>query len=158
MVAVTVCSDFGSQEEEICHCFHLSPPICHDEMGLDAMILAFLILVLSQLFHSPPSPSSKGSLVPLCCLPLAWYHLQIWGCWCFLPPVLIPAYNSPRPAFLMMCSVYRLNKQGDSRQPCRTPFSILNQSVVTYWVLTVASWSAYRFCRRQVRWFHIPSL
>ena len=30
----------------------------------------------------------------------------------------------------MMWSVYRLNKQGDSRQPCHTPFSILNQSVV----------------------------
>ena len=36
----------------------------------------------------------------------------------------------------MMCSAYRLNKQGDSRQPCRTPFSILNQSVVLYRVPT----------------------
>ena len=47
----------------------------------------------------------------------------------FLPPILIPAYNSSSLAFLMMCSVYRLNKQGDSRQFCRPPFSILNQSV-----------------------------
>ena len=46
-------------------------------------------------------------------------------------------------AFLMMCSAYRLNKQGDSRQLCHTPFSILNQSVVPYKVLTVASWLAY---------------
>ena len=52
----------------------------------------------------------------------------------------------------MMCSAYRLNKQGDSPQPCRTPFSILNQSVVPYGVLTVASWPAYRLLRRQVRW------
>ena len=36
----------------------------------------------------------------------------------------------------MMCSVYRLNKQGDRRQPCCTPFTILNQSVVPYRVLT----------------------
>ena len=36
----------------------------------------------------------------------------------FLPPVLIPACNSSSLAFLMMCSAYRLNKQGDSRQPC----------------------------------------
>ena len=50
-----------------------------------------------------------------------------------------------------MCSVYRLNKQGDSRQPCRTPFSILNQSVVPCRILTVASWPPYRFLRRQVR-------
>ena len=57
----------------------------------------------------------------------------------FLPPILIPAYNSSTLAFLMMCSAYRLNKQGDSRQPCHTPFSILNQSIVPCRVLTVAS-------------------
>ena len=45
----------------------------------------------------------------------------------FLPPILIPAWNSSCLAFLMMCSAYRLNKQGDSRQLCYTPFSILNQ-------------------------------
>ena len=39
----------------------------------------------------------------------------------------------------MLCSAYRLNKQGDSRQPCLTPFSFLNQSVVPNRVLTVAS-------------------
>ena len=74
----------------------------------------------------------------------------------FLPPILILACNSPSPAFLMMCSVYRLNKQGESRQPCHTPFSILNQSVVPYRVLTVASWPTYRFLRRQGRWSAIP--
>ena len=57
----------------------------------------------------------------------------------FLPPILILACNSSSLAFLMMCSTYRLNKQGDSRQPCHSPFSILNQSVIPYRVLTVAS-------------------
>ena len=56
-----------------------------------------------------------------------------------LPPILIPACNSSSPAFLMMCSAYRLHKQGDNRQSRRTPFSILNKSVVKYRVLTVAS-------------------
>ena len=56
----------------------------------------------------------------------------------------------------MLCSAYRLNEQGDSRQPCHTPFSILNQSVVPYRVVAVASWPAYRFLRRQVRWSSIP--
>ena len=69
----------------------------------------------------------------------------------FLPPILIPACNSSSPAFLMMCSAYRLIKQGDSRQLCHTPFSVLNQSVVPYRVLTVACWPAYRFLRGQVR-------
>ena len=55
----------------------------------------------------------------------------------FLPPILILACSSSSLAFLMMCSVYRLNKQGDSRQSCHIPFSILNQPVVPYRVLTV---------------------
>ena len=51
--------------------------------GLDAMILVFGMLSLRQLFHSPLSPSSSHSLVPLRFLPLEWYHLHIWGCWYF---------------------------------------------------------------------------
>ena len=54
----------------------------------------------------------------------------------FLLPILIPACNSSSLPFHMMCSAYRLSKQGDSRQPCHTHFSILNQSVVPYRVLT----------------------
>ena len=36
------------------------------------------------------------------------------------------------------------------------PIPIWNQSIVPCWVLTVASWPAYRFLRRQVRWSDIP--
>ena len=38
MAAVIVCSDVGAQENKVCHCFHFSPSICHEIMGLDAMI------------------------------------------------------------------------------------------------------------------------
>ena len=55
-----------------------------------------------------------------------------------------------------MYSSYKLNKQGDNIQPWHNPFSIWNQSVVPCPVLTVASWPAYRFLRRQVRWSGIP--
>ena len=41
MAAVTVRSDFGAQEEGICHNFHFYPSICHAVMGPDAMILLF---------------------------------------------------------------------------------------------------------------------
>ena len=41
VAAVTVCSDFGAQENKICHCFHFSPFICHEVIGLEAMILVF---------------------------------------------------------------------------------------------------------------------
>ena len=35
----------------------------------------------------------------------------------FLPAILIPAYASSSPAFLMMYSVYKSNKRGDNIQP-----------------------------------------
>ena len=74
----------------------------------------------------------------------------------FLPAILIPACASSSPAFLMMYSAYKLNKQGDSIQPWCTPFPISNQAVVPRPVLTVASWPAYSFLKRQVRWSGIP--
>ena len=74
----------------------------------------------------------------------------------FLPAILIPACVSSSPVFLMMYSAYKLNKQGDNIQPWRTPFPIWNPSVVPCPVLTVASWPAYRFLKRQVRWSGIP--
>ena len=57
------------------------------------------------------------------------------------------------PAFLMMYSAYKLNKQGDNIQPWTTPFPIWNQSVVPCPILT---WPAYRFLKRQVKWSGIP--
>ena len=40
----------------------------------------------------------------------------------FLLAILIPAHASSSPAFLMMYSAYKLNKQGDSVQSWHTPF------------------------------------
>ena len=57
-----------------------------------------------------------------------------------------------------MYSAYKLNKQGDNIQPWHTPFPIWNQSVVPCPVLTVASWPAYRFLRRQIRWSGTPKM
>jgi len=54
----------------------------------------------------------------------------------FLPAVLIAACASSNPAFLMMYSAYKLNKQGDNIQPWRTPFPIWNQFIVPCPVLT----------------------
>ena len=110
--------------------------------------------VLSQLFHSPFSPSFRGSLVSLSALRVvssAYLRFLI-----FLLAILILACASSSPAFHMMYSAYKLNKQDDNIQPCHTPSPIRNQSVVPCLVLTVASWPAYRFLRRQVRSSGIP--
>ena len=39
--SITICSDFGAQKNEVSHCFHCFPTICHEVMGRDAMILVF---------------------------------------------------------------------------------------------------------------------
>ena len=61
-----------------------SPSICHEVMGLDAIILVFLIFSFKPAFFTlPPLSPSRGSLVPLHFLPLECYHLHIWVCGCF---------------------------------------------------------------------------
>ena len=44
ITAVTICSDFGAQENKTCHCFHVSPSICREVMGPDTMILVVWML------------------------------------------------------------------------------------------------------------------
>ena len=70
----------------------------------------------------------------------------------FLLAILIPASALANPAFPMMYSAYKLNKQGDNIQPWHALFPFWNQSIVPCPVLTVSSWSAYSFLKRQVRW------
>ena len=122
--------------------------ICHEVMRPDALILVFW-WVLSQIFSLSKSFTlikklfSSFSLLAIRVVSSAYLRLI------FLLAILIPVCNSSGQAFCIMCSVYELNKEGDNIQTCHTPFSILNQSVVPYKVLPVASWPAYRFLRRQ---------
>ena len=55
--------------------------------------------------------------------------MHIWGYWYLSWP---PACASSNPAFLMMYSAYKLNKQSDNIQLWCTLFLIWNQSVVCF--------------------------
>ena len=68
----------------------------------------------------------------------------------FLPAILILGCASSSPAFHMMYSACKLNKQGDNIQSCHVPFPILNQFVFPCLFLTVASCPACKFLSRQV--------
>jgi len=47
----TIYSGFTAQENKICHCFlFFSSSICHDVMGLDAMILVFRMFSFKPTF------------------------------------------------------------------------------------------------------------
>ena len=130
----------------------VSLSICHEVMGQDSMILVFWMLSFKPTFSLSSFTFikrlfSSSSLSAIRLVTSAYLRLLI-----FLPAILIPPCASSSPAFLMMYSAYKLNKQGANIQPWHTPFQIWNQSVVQFPVLTVASWPVYRFLRRQVRW------
>ena len=110
---------------------------------------------LSQFCHSPLSPSSRdcSSSSPSAIRVVASAYLRLLT---FLRAILIPACASSSPAFLMMYSACKLNKQGDNIDHWHTPFPTWNHSVVSCTVLTVASWPSYRFLKSQVRWSGIP--
>ena len=134
----------------------VSPSIFHEVVGPDAMILVFWMLSFKPTFSLSSLTFikrlfSSSSLSAIRVMSSACLRLLI-----FLMAILIPACVSSSPAFCMMYSACKLNKQGDNIQPWHTHFSIWNQSVVPCPVLTVASWPSYRFLRRQVRRSDIP--
>ena len=95
----------------------VSPSISHEVMGLDAMILVFRMLNFKPTFSLSSFSFikrlfSSSSLSAIRVVSSAYLRLLI-----FLPAILIPAYASSSPAFLMMYSAYKLNKQGDNIQP-----------------------------------------
>ena len=129
----------------------VSPSISHEVMGPDAMILVFWMLSFKLTFSLSSFTFKRlfsfSSLSAIRVVSSAYLRLLI-----FLPSILIPACASSSPAFLMMYSAYKLNKQGDNIQYWHTPFPIGTQSLVSCPFLTVASWPAYRFLKRQARW------
>ena len=134
----------------------VSPSICHEVMGPDAMIFLFWMVSFKPTFSLSSFTFLKrlftSSISAIRVVSSAYLRLLI-----FLTAKLNPASASSSPAFLMMYSAEKLNKQGDNTQPWCIPLPIWNQSVVPCPVLTVASWPAYRFLKRQVRWSGIPS-
>ena len=134
----------------------VSPFICHEVVGLDAMTFVFWILsfkpgfslssftFIKRFFSSPSLSAIKV---------VSSEYLRLLM---FLPAISIPTCPSSSLPFCMMYSAYKLNKQGDNIPPWCTPFPIWSQSVFPRLVLTVASWPTCRFLRRHVRWSGIP--
>ena len=150
MAAVTICTDFGAQKNKISHYFHCSPSVCHEVMGLDAMILVFWMLSFKPAFSVSSFTFIKrlfsSSLYATRVVSSAYLRLLI-----LLPAILIPAWFIQSSISHDVLFI-KINKQGDNIQPWRTAFPIWNHSVVPCPGLTVASWPAYRCLRRQVRW------
>ena len=133
----------------------VSPSTCHEVMGLDAMIFIFWMLNFKPAFLLSSFTSNKrlfSSLLSAVRMVSSMYLRLLL----FLPAILILACASSSPAFHMMYSAYKLNKQGDSIQLWLSPFPIWSQSVIPCPIQTIASWPEYTFLKRQVRCSGIP--
>ena len=114
MATVTICSDFGAQENSL-SLFPLFPIYlswsdgtgCHDLNFLNVEFQTnFFTLTFSKRLLSSSSLSAIRVVLS------AYMMLLI-----FLSAILIPACASSSPAFHMMYSAFKLNKQGDNIQP-----------------------------------------
>ena len=134
----------------------VSPSTCHEVMGPDAMILLFWMLSFKPSFKFSSytfikSLFSFSSLSAISVASSAYLRLLIFLLESWFQLVLHLAWH-----FTWLYSACKLNQQGDNIQYWCTPFPIWNQCVVPCPVLTVASWSAYRLLRKQVRWSGVP--
>ena len=114
MAAITICSDFGAQKNKVWHYFHCFPIYLPWSDGTRCYDLSFLNVRLKPTFSLSSFTfimrifsSSLFSAIKE--MSFAYLRLLI-----FLPAILIPACASSSPAFLMMYSAYKLNKQCDN--------------------------------------------
>ena len=114
MAAVTIRSDFGAQENKICHCFHCFPIYLpwSDETGyhdLSFLNAEFQDSFFTSSFTLIKRLFSSSSLSAFRVVSSAYLRLLV-----FLLAIPIPVCDSSSPAFYMMYSVYKLNKKGDN--------------------------------------------
>ena len=122
----------------------VSPSICHEVIGPDAMILVFWMLSFKPTFSLSSFTFkrlfSSSLLSAIRLVSSAYLSLLI-----FLPAILIPPYGSSSLAFCMVYSAYKLSKQGDNIQPWCSPSPFWNQSVVPCPVLKTLLWLMNEF-------------
>ena len=126
---------FGDLPNKVCHCFHCFPIYLPWSDGAGCHDLHFLNVEFWMLSEKPAFSLSSFTFIKrlfsssllsaIRVVSSAYLRLLI-----FLPAILIPAYASSSPAFLMMYSAYKLNYQGDNIQPWHTLFLMWNQPVL----------------------------
>ena len=106
--------------------------ICHEVMGPNAMILVFWLLSFKPAFSLSSFTFIKkffsSSLSAIRVVSSMYLTLLI-----FLLAILIPAFASSSLAFCMMCSAYKLNKQGDNIQPWCPSFLFGTSALFHVW-------------------------
>ena len=131
------------------------PCISHEVMGPDAMVFIFRMLSLKPNFSLSSFTFIKrlfsySSHSAIRIVSSAYLRLMV-----FLLAIMIPACASSIPAFFIIYSAHKLNKQGRIYSLDILLF-LLEPVCAPCIVLTVVSWPAYRFLKSQARWSGIP--
>ena len=152
MAAVIICSDFGNPPNKKSLTVSIVPPsISHEVRGTGCHDLHFLNVSFKPAFSLSSFTfikrffSSSLSAIRLVSYVSKTEVIDI------SPGNLDSSLCFIQPGILQDVLCNKLSKQGDNIQSWHTPFLTWNQSIVPCPVLTVASWPAYRFLRRQVR-------
>ena len=115
--------------------FTFSISICQEVMGPEATGFFLFVLILSfKMTFSLSFFTLIKRFFSFSSLPI----IKVLSSAC-LRLLFLQLVTHIQASIFMTCSVYRSNKQGDIRQSCHTPFSILNQSVVPCRTLTAVS-------------------
>ena len=111
-----------------------SPSICHELIGSDAMISAFLMLSFESAFSLSSFTLinrffsfSSFSVIRV----VSSAYLRLFR---FLLAISIPAFDSSSLAFHMMPSACNLNMQGNSLQPCHTAIPVGTSQLFHVWL------------------------
>ena len=141
MAAVTMCSDFGVQENKVSPCFPSFPIYLPWNAGTGCHDLCFWMLTFKPAFSLSSFTFIKRLFSSSLLSPIrvvSFVYLMLLK---LLPAILIPACSSGSPAFHMMCFAYKLNKQGDNIQLWCTHFIDITYSQLScvtnfwnYWV------------------------
>ena len=134
MAATTVLSNFGAQENKVCHCFHCFPIYFPWSNGTGCHDLSFWMLSFKPAFSLSSTFIKRlfsfSSLSSLRVVSSAYLRLLR-----FLLEIFIPACDSSSLALCMIYSAYKLNKQADNIQLSCTAFARS----------TAVSWSSHLF-------------
>ena len=134
MAAITICSDFGAQKNKVWHCFHCFPIYLPWSDGTDAMIFIFWMLSFKPTFSLSSFTFIKrlfsSSLSTIRVVLSAYLRLLI-----FLLAILIPAYASSSPAFLMRdCGSQYKPQTSELLHPRHVQLCIHTQNLANHWL------------------------
>ena len=104
------------------------PSICHEMMGLDALVLIFGMLNCKPEFSLSSFTLIKRLFSSSSLSAIRVVSSAYWRLFIFLMEILIPACDSFNLAFPLIYYAYRFIQESDNIQPC-TPFPIFNQFV-----------------------------